>query len=63
MSGAAVFKSVSGINCAIGREPSPVRALEPLDSSVAFRPYLALSKDLRTNVDRSDPVYTSHILR
>ena len=29
MSRAVVFKSVSGINCAMGREPSPVRALEP----------------------------------
>jgi hypothetical protein len=25
----AVFKSVSGINCAMGVKPSPVRALEP----------------------------------
>ena len=29
MARAVVFKSVSGINCAMGREPSPVRALEP----------------------------------
>ena len=29
MSGTAVFKSVSGINCAMGAKPSPVRALEP----------------------------------
>jgi len=29
MSGAAVFKSVSGINCDMGAKPSPVRALEP----------------------------------
>jgi catechol 2,3-dioxygenase-like lactoylglutathione lyase family enzyme len=29
MSGAVVFKSVSGINCEMGVKPSPVRALEP----------------------------------
>jgi hypothetical protein len=29
MSGAVVFKSVSGINCDMGQKPSPVRALEP----------------------------------
>ena len=29
MARAVVFKRVSGINCAMGREPSPVRALEP----------------------------------
>jgi lactoylglutathione lyase len=29
MSRAAVFRSVSGINCDMGRQPSPVRALEP----------------------------------
>ena len=29
MSRAAIFKSVSGINCDMGVKPSPVRALEP----------------------------------
>ena len=29
MSRAAVFKNVSGINCEMGQQPSPVRALEP----------------------------------
>ena len=33
MARAVVFKSASGINCGMGREPSPVRALEP---NVAF---------------------------
>ena len=33
MARAVVFKRVSGINCAMGREPSPVQALEP---NVAF---------------------------
>ena len=29
MSRAVVFKNVSGINCAMGQKPSPVRALDP----------------------------------
>jgi hypothetical protein len=29
MSRTAVFKSVSGINCDMGKKPSPVRALAP----------------------------------
>ena len=33
MARAVVFKRVLGINCAMGREPSPVQALEP---NVAF---------------------------
>jgi hypothetical protein len=57
MSRAVVFKSASGINCGMGREPSPVRALGP---HVAFYTgvlgFTLASRDGRSAVLRRDGV-------
>ena len=57
MSRAVVFKSASGINCGMGREPSPVRALEPhIDFYTRVLGFTLTERDGRSAVLKRDGV-------
>jgi hypothetical protein len=64
MSGAAIFKSVSGINCDMGEKPSQVRALEPhIDFYTRMLGFTLAERDERSAVLQRDGVRIKLVAR